>query len=90
MVPTISSSMFIGARGVCSSRASVCATQAWPAAMVLRVPPVSWITSSFAGRPDARIVSSSLPLLKPSQPSETSSTAPTFGWVHRRSIILYE
>ena len=71
-----------------SRRARCSATKARPSAMDLRVPPVAWMTMVCAGRPLSRTACASLFLLKLSQPSETSSTAPTFGWVQSRSIIV--
>ena len=75
-----------------SSTSAICArasaTQARPAATVERVPPFSWITSVVTGRPVAAICSCSLLRLKPSQPSDTRSTAPTLGCVVSRSSII--
>jgi hypothetical protein len=55
--------------------------------MVERVPPAFWITKSSAGRPEARMISISRGRLNCSHPSETTSTAPTFGWVQNASIM---
>ena len=86
-VPTTSSLTAIGT-GCCSaSSASASSTHAAPRAIVLRVPPVSWITSVATGRPEAAIDSSRPRRLKLSQPSDTSSTAPTFGCMQSRFII---
>ncbi len=86
-VPTTSSVTAIGT-GSCVARSpSASSTQAAPRAMVLRVPPLSWITSVATGRPEAAIASSRLRRLKLSHPSETSSTAPTFGCMQSRFII---
>ena len=45
------------------------------------------MTMVCTGRPLARTACARPYLSKLSQPSETSSTAPTFGWVQSRSII---
>ena len=56
--------------------------------MVRRVPPVSWMPSSDTGRPLAEMVRPSWRLFMPSQPSDTSSAAPTLGCVHSFSSIV--
>ena len=58
-------------------------------ATVARVPPRSWITSVVTGRPDASTIPASRSRSNPSQPSDTSATAPTFGWVHSSSSIRW-
>ena len=69
------------------ARRSVASIHARPAAMVRRVPPVSWITSVVTGRPLAEW-SASRRCSKLSQPSDTSSTAPTLGCVQSRCSIV--
>ena len=66
-----SSTGSVGAAAASASRASI---HARPAAIVAAVPPSCWMTSSSAGRPLARIASSSAVRRNSSQPSETSST----------------
>ena len=87
-VPTMSSLATIGTVSIASSRARCSATKARPSAMDLRVPPLAWMTMVCAGRPLSRTAWASLFLLKLSQPSETSSAAPTLGWVQSRRIIV--
>ena len=87
-VATIRSANSTGVRGPCRTSSSASRTQSRPAWMVDLVPPVFWITRSSAGRPEARTSSISRGRLNCSQPSETTSTAPTFGWVQNASIML--
>jgi hypothetical protein len=54
--------------------------------MVAAVPPVSWITSSSTGRPLASTMARRPSRSKLSQPSETSTTPPTLGWLVTASI----
>ena len=86
-VPTTSSFSAIGTGVCCASSARIFFTISRPAFSVRVVPPDCWITSRSTGRPLAAIVRRSSSRLKPSQPSDTSSTAPTFGCVHSRFII---
>ena len=65
-------------------------TMSRPAFSVRVVPPDCWMTSRSTGRPLAAMCLRSCSRLKPSQPSDTSSTAPTFGCVHSRCIISSE
>ena len=88
-VPTTSSDTAIGTVGACASRACCSATQARPSAIDARVPPVAWMVSVFTGRPESRTARSSPYLLNASQPSDTSRTAPTLGWVQSASIIRW-
>jgi len=86
-VPTTRSPHASGARGDVAMASSAPATQRRPASTVARVPPASWIAMVAVGRPDAAMAAPSPSRSKPSQPSETSRTAPTFGCVHRARII---
>ncbi len=89
LVPTISSAMPMGARGTCAISASVRRTHWRPNATVSFVPPSFWITATSTGRPDRRIAWHRRERLNSSQPSETSSTAPTLGCVHSSSITSW-
>ena len=90
IVPTVSSSMPIGTGCWRATSGSVRSSQSRPAAMVFLVPPVSWMPIVSTGRPEASIVRASRRLSKPSQPSDTSSAAPTLGCVQSFSIIPSE
>ncbi len=87
IVPTVSSCSAIGTVGCASSAARCSSTQARPASTVRRVPPAAWITSVRTGRPVASIASLAPERSKLSHPSDTSSTAPTLGWVQSRTIM---
>ena len=86
-MPTTSSETAIGTVGCAWRSASAASTHAAPLAIVLRVPPDSWITSVATARPEFAIAVPRLRRLKLSQPSETSSTAPTFGCMQSRFIM---
>ena len=55
--------------------------------MVLRVPPRCWMVSVATGRPESAMACSSLRLFMLSQPSDTSSAAPTLGCVAMAVIM---
>jgi hypothetical protein len=88
-VATIRSATSTGRRGNWPISASVSLTHSRPAWIVLRVPPLFWITRSSHGRPEARTSSISRGRLNCSQPSEITSTPPTFGWVQNASIMRW-
>jgi hypothetical protein len=81
IVPTTSSSIRNGARGVPAAAARTRSTAARPRSIVAAVPPSCWITSSSTGLPLAATASASPSRSKLSQPSETSTIPPTFGCV---------
>ena len=88
IVPMTRSAISTGTRGTLAISSRASRTQARPASIVARVPPACWTTSVCTGRPVDATVRARSALSKPSQPSETISTAPTFGCVaSRRSII---
>ena len=89
MVPTTRSDSFMGTLRVLAALVRTSSIQTLPRVIVARVPPRSWITSVVTGRPDASITSASSSRSKPSQPSDTSTAAPTFGWVQSSSSIRW-
>jgi hypothetical protein len=88
-VATIRSATPTGVRGTAAISASAPCTHSRPAWMVARVPPAFWITRSSHGRPEARISSIRRGRLNCSHPSDTTRTAPTFGWVQNASIMRW-
>ncbi|MNK64338.1 hypothetical protein D3C87_835750 [compost metagenome] len=86
MVATTSSSIPMGTRSCCARCSRAQPIHSTPLLTLGRVPLFSWIVIVCTGRSLSATALERPYLLKPSQPRETSSTAPTFGCVSKRRI----
>ena len=89
MVPMTSSVNAISVRACCARLCCSLATASTPRAIVLRVPPCSWMTRVSTGLPLPRIASASSSRLNPSHPNDNNTAPPTLGCVHTARMILY-